>query len=76
MSNNEIISNAITEIIGEFIETPDGDKQCFDITGTDGYEELCDEGLVNEKEVDELERIINDIVSSYGELCDRFGDKF
>jgi len=76
MNNNEIISNAITEIIGEFIETPDGDKQCFDPTGTDGYEMLCEAGLEIEDEVDKLERILNDIISGYEELCNQFGDKF
>lgn len=69
-----ILSEEIGNILYDFIHTHDGDKQCFNIERTDGYETLEQYELTNNEEVIELRRIIQDIVDSYTELCDQFGD--
>ena len=68
------VTEKISEIIQEFVEIPDGDKQCFDIYETEAYLELKEAGLTNEKEVVNLTFTINNIVNSYEQLCNMFGD--
>lgn len=68
------VTEKITEIIQEFTEIPDGSKQDFDIYETEAYIELKEKGLTNETEVVNLTFTINNIVNSYEQLCDLFGD--
>ena len=76
MDTNYIIKEAITTILNEFVNTPDGDKQCFDIYETEAYTELEEAGLTNCDEIRHLTIHINNIVNSWEGLCDEFGDMF
>ena len=73
---NNKINEAISEILNEFIETPDGDKQIFNVYETEAYVELEELGLTNETSVRHLCIHIENIVNSYEGLCDEFGDMF
>ena len=72
----DMITDAISEILYDFTETPDGDKQCFDIYKHDSYKALVDAGLDNCNEIRHLRIYIENIVNSWEELCNEFGDIF
>ena len=74
LDENFILSEEIWNILYDFMHTPDGDKQCFDIYTTDGYKTLEEHELTNHEEVIQLRITIEDIVNSYTQLCDLFGD--
>ncbi len=76
MNDNYKIEEAITTILEEFINTPDGDKQCFDVFETDAYKELEEAGLTNNNEIIHLTIHIKNIVKSWEGLCYEFGDMF
>lgn len=71
---NILLTEKISEIIQEFTEIPDGSKQDFDIYDTEAYRDLKEAGLTNEIEVINLTFTINNLVNSYEQLCDMFGD--
>lgn len=73
---NQEVAEAITNILTDFTETPDGDKQCFDIYEHESFLELQENGLDNCQEIIHLRFMIENIVNSYEELCNEFGDMF